>query len=256
MPNAQILQFKKILIIDDLDKESIFNVIGRMEILIEHFSENKIYHHLLPFLNTYYLVTKAVVKKYTSEKNFFTNTKDLERLDVYFASLYFTPLLKFIETGTAPKPWETYFKYTSNDGIPFLQLILGINAHINSDLYFSLSKLNYNYEKDFFRVNDILQEVIPESMKFLIKEHDLIGFGSIFFKDFIEKEFHLVIENWRSEAWANFKIHSDGNIRHKLNDKTEKMGEELISLINELYHLKNLSTDLNKINNLSSKILL
>lgn len=251
MSMANSTYFRRILIIEDIENESIYDVIGRMEVLIEIFNKDKNYHQLIPFLYTYYLVTKAVVEKYTSQKKFFANIEELEKLDVYFASLYFKPLLAYLENRNIPKPWQTYFEYTSTNGIPFLQLMLGINAHINADLFTAIKILNYKYEKDFFLINDILLDVMPKSMKFLIKEHDLVGVSSIVFKNFIENEFHLVVERWRSEAWANAKLSSLSANQYKINNQTEEIGKNLIDIFNDLYHLKGIMTGLNKVNSLS-----
>ncbi|MBP9716463.1 MAG: hypothetical protein KBD51_00815 [Candidatus Levybacteria bacterium] len=248
MPTKDKFDLKKLLVLNNPKEETIYTIIGRMEVLLQYFKDNKEKSSLAPFLETYLLVTIAVAEKYNLKKSYFKDFKSVEKLDIYFASLYFGPVLKFIEKGDLTKPWQSYFKYTSDpNGIPFLQILLGINAHINADLYSSISKLKYSNEKDYFLVNDILMEVIPDVMKILIKKHDLLGFGSLIFKDFIINEFHMVIEKWRSDAWANHLINKDPD---EIIDNTEILGNYLVSIVTEIYHHKN-PLLINKINNSS-----
>lgn len=242
------LNLRKLLTIENPKTETIYTIIGRMEVLLKHFKDNKDMNSLAPFLETYLLVTLAVAEKYNLKKSFFKDFKSIEKLDVYFASLYFKPVLEYIENNNSIRPWQTYFKYISNSrGIPFLQILLGINAHINADLYTAISRLKYSNEKDYFLVNDILLEVIPDVMKILIKKHDLLGFGSIIFKDFIVNEFHQVIEKWRSEAWANHLIKGDSS---EIINKTEDLGIYLKKIVTEIYQYKN-PLLINKINHSS-----
>lgn len=226
----------EVLTIKNQEKEKIVSVIGRMELLLEFFNENKKYHSLIPFLTTYYLVTKAVTAKYITHKHYFQKIEDLENLDVYFASLYFTPLLAFLESGVKHKPWETYFSYcTQPHSSPFLQILLGINAHINTDLYASLVHLEFNNQKDYSRINDILGEVLPQVMKFLfVSEHDFFGLGGIIFTRFIQREFHKVIVGWRKDAWANAMQTNAKNQRtyyRTIENDTESLASELINII-------------------------
>lgn len=225
--------FEKVLHISS--QENIYSVIGKMETLLEFFKSNPKYKSLCPFLETYLLITKSVAEKYSLKKSIFQNLPQLQNLDIYFAKLYFQPLLKYLKTKEKTKPWKTYFEYCElENGIPLIQLMLGINSHINTDLFMSLKKINYKSEKDFFQVNNILLDSIPKVMKMLISKHDPVGFGGIIFKDFIEKEFHIIIESWRSNAWANYKLKSEENL---ITENTEKMGKEIINIITNIYNL-------------------
>src|SRR5438046_3520709 len=156
-------ELHRLLYIPDPKKETIFGVIGRMEVLISLFEKEERFRGFLPFLKTYYFVTKAAAEKYIQRRHFFWDIREYERLDVYFASLYFKPLSAYLRKGVYDTPWKAYFDYCARDGgIPFLQMILGINAHINGNLYTALVDLRYTHTRDFFLVNDILQEVFPD----------------------------------------------------------------------------------------------
>ena len=129
------MNFRQVLQIKDLKSETIFDVIGRMEVLLEYFKSKPRHKNLVPFLETYYLITKAVAEKQLKHPKFFRDPKSLGKLDVDFANLYFKPLKIYLETGRTVKPWQKYFEYCEQkNGLPFLQMFLGMNAHINADL--------------------------------------------------------------------------------------------------------------------------
>ncbi|MDP3741669.1 MAG: DUF5995 family protein, partial [bacterium] len=177
-------QLTKILTIKDLQRETIFDIVGRMKVLLEFFKRNPRHKNLVPFLKTYYLITKSVAERRLERKKYFADTTGLDRLDAHFADLYFRPLREYLLRGKMKKPWQTYFKYCERkDGIPFVQMLLGINAHINSDLLTSIVDLKYGNRKDFLTINIILKEEIPDVMKFLVRvDHDLYGLGVLVFR--------------------------------------------------------------------------
>jgi hypothetical protein len=252
-------QVHKILTIDDIHKETIYGVIGRMEVLLEYFEKNPKFHSLTPFLKTYYLVTKASSEKYIAYKHYFHNIRDHELLDIYFATLYFKPLLYYLQTGKALSPWKHYYSYCKKpDGLPFLQMLIGINVHINADLYASLVYLPYKHKNDFFLVNQILEEVLPAVLHFLaFSKHDVIGVSGLFLKGFILAEFHKVIERWRMEAWVNASKTNNINkaaYLRSITKSTEAISEQLIDELHHLYAINKISQAPSLINTLSVKL--
>jgi hypothetical protein len=248
-------QFEKLLIIDDLKKETIYGVIGRMEVLLDYFLGTPTFYPLIPFLKTYYFVTKKSADKYVFYKHYFYSLKDYEALDVYFASLYFEPLLRFLENKEVAPPWAHYFEYIQKPGgIPFLQIILGINAHINSDLYKVLVDLKYSHVGDFFLVNKILREVAPDVIKFLAMEKDLVGIGGLVFKDLIHSQFENTILKWRSDAWINSRRTTKANYPsnyESISENTEKIAVKLIQDFKNIYSFKNIPSVIREVNALS-----
>lgn len=228
----------ELLTISDPSAVTIFDVIGRMEVLLDLFQQSPRHGSLIPFLKTYYLVTKTVAEKYTTHRHFFSRVEDLQALDVHFASLYFTPLLAYLETGTPTKPWQTYFGYCEREpGIPLVQLLLGINAHINTDLYASLVSLDYTNEKDYQTINTILHEITPLVIRYLAtSEHDVIAVGGLFMKDFVAKEFSRVIVKWRTAAWDNAQRPPTESAYPSIVDQTETLASELIEVFSKRYH--------------------
>jgi hypothetical protein len=251
-------QLHRLLTIKDPKKETIYGIVGRMKILLDYFQSQPTLHRLVPFLTTYYMVTKAAAEKYILYKHFFGDLKDYELLDVYFASRYFSALIKYLETGRCVHPWKQYFIYCQKeDGIPLLQILLGINAHINADLYHSLVTLKYNHRNDFFLVNSILQEVTPSVLQFLAREHDLVGISGVAFRELIDAEFKEIILRWRTEAWDNARKTNRLNRYlnyNKIEAMTEQTALRLIEDFENIYHLKELPRSIRDIAGVSVKL--
>src|SRR6201987_4716593 len=63
----------------------------------------------------------------------------LNRLDVVFASLYFSGLAVFLGGQSVPSAWNALFEARYRSGIDRIQFALaGMNAHINHDLALAL----------------------------------------------------------------------------------------------------------------------
>lgn len=253
-------QLTKILIINDLKRETIFDVVGRMKVLLEFFKRNKKYKNLAPFLKTYYLVTKSVAERRVEHKSYFSNPAAMDHLDVYFADLYFRPLKAYLLRRALVKPWQTYFRYCEKkDGIPFVQMLLGINAHINSDLLTSVINLRYDDRKDFLVINKILKEEIPDVMKFLVKvDHDMYGLGALVFRDFALREFRNVIVHWRETVWKNSQKIDQRKyfqIKRGVLTQTEDIGREIIRIFENLPDISQTSKLLSKMNQLSTSLI-
>ena len=113
-------QLQKLLTIEDPQKETVYGIVGRMEILLDFFQKNPSCHGFIPFLITYYYVTKAGAEKYLAKANYFHSVRNYEILDIHFASLYFHPLLLYLTEESYHSPWRTYFRYCERkDGTPF-----------------------------------------------------------------------------------------------------------------------------------------
>jgi len=252
-------QLRSLLVIDDPEKETMYGVIGRMKVLLTYFDRKQEYSSLLPFLKTYYYVTEAGAEKYLKYKHYFYNLQDFVKLDVYFATLYFKPLFLFLTEGELVKPWQTYFHYCRRgDGVPFLQMLLGINAHINADLYTALIDLEYKHQGDFFLVNDILQEVTPSVMRYLaFAKHDILGLTGLIWKDFALTEFHNIVERWRSEAWAHAQLTSKDNkqvMQTNVIEQTEEMGKLLLIHLTGIHRLHTIPEVVSTLHTLSLQI--
>lgn len=230
--NKKVLS--RILNLDSV--HSIYELIGRMEMLLELFKTNETYHSLIPFTNTYYLVTKKVALKNLQDQEYYEDYIEMQKLDIYFASLYFKALRAYLIKGELHTPWKVFFEYASHSsGYPFVQMLLGINAHINGDLPLTLLHTKYKFKEDFTKINDILLEVIPDVMGFLaFAEKDIWGMGAVVLSSFAQLEFRNVVVKWRNNAWNNFSVLKDNNTVGKvlhLHQETERAASGLIDIM-------------------------
>lgn len=94
----------------------------------------------------------------------------LDALDVTFANLYFDAYDRVTRGEPCPPSWAPLFEHRNRVGISRIQFALaGMNAHINHDLPIAVvaTATDRNvtafhgspFERDFFRVNDILEKV-------------------------------------------------------------------------------------------------
>ena len=132
----------------------------------------------LKWFNLLYLnVTRAVYKEPPASG--WNDPAWLTRLDINFAQLYFDALVYSCTDSTkVPRAWMALFEARDNPAIERVQFALsGINAHINHDLPLAAVQTckalhttpdrNSREYSDFDRVNSILNEVMPGTLKVL-----------------------------------------------------------------------------------------
>lgn len=231
--------------------KQVLEIMSELEAL---FVSDKAYKNLLPFLYTYKLVTTTIY----NNLSLFEDQNSLEKLDVYFANLYFLPLYRYLNTNAKKTPWKTYFDYCEKDKcIPIVSVLLGINAHVNSDLLTSI-QLNKVNKHDYFLVNEILENLSDEVMRYLtVSEHDIFGLGGLFFKQFRVYEFRNTIQKWRDDVWQNkSKLKKISYFYQKFNyhKKTERNAKKIIEIFTDLSHFKNIISGIKELNSLKVSI--
>lgn len=162
--------------------------------------------------------------------------------------MFFGPLVAYCSEKSVPKPWQTFFAYADRkDRSPFVGMLLGINAHINGDLAVCLTKLEYHERKDFLAINKILEEVLPETLKFLaFHEKDPIALGGLALESFVTQEFKQIVVRWRELAWQNAQImEASSRVGPEksladLHNQAEGVGKQIIKIFDEALHLKHL----------------
>lgn len=216
-------RLKDVLEIDDSD--SIEDVLRKMEHLREFLRENN-HSSLLPFLEAYIHITRDVKK--SSEEGKFNDPEALEELDKKFAELYFRPMRKYLIEGEKTSPWKNYFNYTEkSNSLPLMELLLGINSHINADLATALRETDYSQKEDFFKVNKILEENLAPILKYLAFEHqDVASLGVFGFRPFAWKGLEKITD-WRTLTWKNVQEEdfSTSEIRNETEANSRRMFE-------------------------------
>lgn len=208
------------------ESDSIEDIIRKMETLKDYLKNNN-RNSLVPFLDAYLRITQDVKKK--SDTGEFNNPEALEELDKEFAELYFNPMKKYLIDGEKTEPWENYLRYTEkNNSMPLMELLLGINAHINADLATALHRTGYSEKEDFEKVNDILEDNLSPVLKNLaLTRMDFASLGVFGFRPFAWKGLEK-ITRWRSLTWENAKK-SDFSVE-EVRRKTEVNAERMFEL--------------------------
>ena len=157
--------------------------------------------NLKEFNKTYRIITSDVKEKLGN--GFFSNDKWMEKLDVVFAKFYFKALVDYIDDGNPPKAWQFAFDSIKKSNKPkYIYLLLGVNAHINSDLPIVVAKLfNKNRKGDFISINKILEGKIDLIIKELNGDSKLLRLMQGIFRPMYQDFVINMLISWREEAW-------------------------------------------------------
>jgi len=210
----------------EIEKESIESVAQTMREL-RNFLEKQDKTSMLPFLDAYLKITEEVIEE--KRKNNFEQPERLSKLDIRFAELYFDAVQAYLIEEEKKEPWKTYFHYIEKeDSKPILELLLGINAHINADLTQVLREQDYHNLKDFRKINSILRRSLyPVMAKISLQRTDLESLGLMSFPPVGWLGLKR-IQRWRSLSLKN-SVQEDFDLE-KVRKKTERNAEKLIDL--------------------------
>ncbi|MGH1342544.1 MAG: DUF5995 family protein [Nannocystales bacterium] len=115
-------------------------------------------HRWAIFAAMYRRVTIAV--KHAIERGEFDDGPRMSRFDAVFALRYLRPLQAYLRGASVPRAWSVAFRATEDPSLTAMQLLLlGVNAHINLDLGFSVVEAGLEpepFRTDFDRINAIL----------------------------------------------------------------------------------------------------
>lgn len=117
-------------------------------------------HRWSVFAAMYRRVTIAV--KRAIERGEFDDGPRMSRFDAVFALRYLRPLQAHLRGEPVPRAWSVAFRATGDLRLTAMQLLLlGVNAHINLDLGFSVVDAGLEldpFRADFDRINAILAD--------------------------------------------------------------------------------------------------
>ena len=185
----------------DRDIETVEDAVEKMD-LFEQFLDERGLESFRPFLRAYRKITLKVMEN--SVNGVFNSSEELERLDVRFAELYFDAMEGYFLEGVKRQPWKNYLEYMErNDSRPVLELLLGINAHINADLAQALKETDYREKQDFKKINKILLEaLLPVIADTAVQRKDIETLSMIGAQPVpllgLKK-----VKRWRSQAWKH-----------------------------------------------------
>lgn len=197
------------------------------------------------FVTAYLNMTRVLKSKLGS--GFFQDDLWVEKYAVSFANLYRIALLNF-ERGNieeVPKAWNISFETSiSNRGYIVLDLLLGINSHINHDLPFALQEVSIDPDRgqrreDHVKVNVVLSEAIDPIQNRISKMYapglalpDMLG-GPL-----DERISQFSFQKARECAWAHAICLSNAlndeeriNIRRNINDQAATLARLMLSSV-------------------------
>jgi hypothetical protein len=189
-------------------------VIERMRSLIQLWEDQS--DHRAIFLSCYSMMTSNMLS--AIEQHEFNDPAWVDRLLRSFAEYYFNALEAYEHNPSATPPvWEIAHRVTrSTETVPLQKLMLGVNAHINYDLVFTLVGLlepewadlsdSQSAERyaDHCFVNEVIARTIDDVQDTILEpampEMDIID---KLLGPFDEILLSRLITNWRDRVWNN-----------------------------------------------------
>jgi len=168
-------------------------------------------NHSAIFALSYARTTEEVAAYERAHPTYFADNAWLNHYDATFADFYFTAWNSWQTSKTAPAAWKIAFTAADNrTNSAAGDLLLGINAHVNRDLPFTLYAIGLvapdgtSRKPDHDKVNKILDLVLQPLISEIAARYDPtvanppgIPGGLL---DFLEFQ---VLPTWRETAWRN-----------------------------------------------------
>ncbi|ETI69793.1 hypothetical protein BAVI_05729 [Neobacillus vireti LMG 21834] len=179
--------------------------------------------HRVVFHHVYLLMTKEMQKRLSS--GFFLDSDWMERVLVGFANFYFHAIDAYEAGLPCPPAWDLAFRITSeNKGLVLLDALLGINAHINSDLPVVMyeilkedqawpdARIMLRRHQDHNRINDVLKDLIDIVQDELALHYDrFIHLIDLLMGRRDESFASFVLNHCRTNVWYNTELLLDAS---------------------------------------------
>jgi hypothetical protein len=166
--------------------------------------------HNAVFSLAYARTTEKVATVERGDPAFFADSAWLNHYDAVFADFYFTAWNAWQKSGSAPPAWRIAFEAADRSQASAAgNLLLGMSAHVNRDLPFTLYAIGLvapdgsSRKPDHDRVNRILNLLISPLIDEIEARYDpsvrvVPGLGKL--GDYLEFQ---ALPAWREEAWRN-----------------------------------------------------
>jgi hypothetical protein len=169
--------------------------------------------HNAVFSLAYLRTTQKVLAMQRADPAFFSDGPWLNHYDAVFSDFYFSAWNSWRRTLSAPPAWAIAFRAADRRDISATgNLLLGMSAHVNRDLPFTMYAIGLvapdgsSRKADHDRVNRILNTVISPLLDEIAARYDptvrvIPGIGSL--ADFLEFQ---ALPAWRESAWRNAEL--------------------------------------------------
>lgn len=184
---------------------NITEVIAHMQQLNKTLVDTNL-HNLLAFNNTYLIITQAVFQEFGTQ--FFQDNQRMEKLDIIFAKYYFDALHDYVQGAECAPAWKMLFDACKRNNLYQWQyMALGVNAHVNNDLPFTLYDANFgpDYQTDFNRINRILFQQIQNVVRSLNEKNHVLNILENNLVYLYRYGLSTIISKWRTSAWQNYQ---------------------------------------------------
>ncbi len=210
---------------------NIDTVVLAMNKLEKELSETELCN-LISFNHTYLLITEAVRSRLG--KNYFDNDKLMILFDINFTRYYFNALKNYVDKRPCPPAWKVLFdNCKKNNSFQMIYMGLGVNAHVNNDLAFTLLdtiKAKEIYRNDYNKVNSIINSCVEEVISHIIEKPPFLNKLKMLLLPFYRQLLFIIIKRWRTNAWKAFeKLESRSIHAVKIEDKASKIANTLLS---------------------------
>ena len=169
--------------------------------------------HNAVFSLAYARTSQKVAAVERGDPAFFSDNPWLNHYDAVFADFYFTAWNAWQTSGSAPPAWQIAFRTADRrEASAAGNLLLGMSAHVNRDLPFTLYAIGLvapdgsSRKRDHDRVNRILNTVVSPLLDEIAARYDpsvrvVPGLGSL--GDFLQFQ---ALPAWREQAWRNAEL--------------------------------------------------
>ncbi|WEK54100.1 MAG: DUF5995 family protein [Candidatus Cohnella colombiensis] len=203
--------------------------------------------HRVVFQRVYLLMTKEMKRRL--EDGFFHDSEWMERVLVGFAQYYFEALDAYEKESLCPPAWKLALAQAQDKrGFVLQDALLGINAHINSDLPLVLhaildqdndwsdSRVLYRRRQDHDRINDVLSDLVDQVQNELAQHYArLIGMIDWMFGRKDEALSSFILAHCRTTVWTqtesllNASDHFErDDIRHQIEQGAYAIGRRIV----------------------------
>lgn len=199
--------------------------------------------NLRAFNKTYFIITTNVFNQLG--KRYFRDEDSMQKLDIVFAQYYFDALKRYVTHQNITPSWKILFdNCKQNTSYQFIYMALGVNAHVNNDLGYSLFAVitDEQFKKDFDAVNKIIDESISEVVKELIETSSLVTLGQNYALGIYKWMLTAVIKKWRKNAWDNYLLLKSNGDTEIIAQNAQRIAKELLTIrtLPQLYKVYNL----------------
>jgi hypothetical protein len=167
--------------------------------------------HRAVFALTYLRTTEEFARTVKGDPDFFSDPRWVNNEDAVFAELYFLAYDRYVKGRQVPAAWRIAFEAAASPNVTGAgDLLLGMNAHINRDLPYTLAHVGLtragggSRKPDHDKVNEFLERVADPLQEELARRSDpMFDVSDGGPSPFDELAVLQAVRGYRENAWRN-----------------------------------------------------